>query len=308
MDFDLAYEQCAIQEAVRRILASLAERAGTGRRYIDGSEIEARLQAAGFYEVAGSGGSELDALLVVEGVAMNAAAAEFGISALAGALLNIELKAPTGIAMPTAINAPIRFLSRARRLIYLTEAGGWLLDAERMQISRAGDACGYSLGIPREDAFVEGRKLLPAQAVRLHRAWRLVSAAEILGAAQAALDLTVAHVKERRQFGRALGSFQAVQHRLAEIATTIEGLRLMTYRAALVQEGAEAALALGFGQQMAARVSYDCHQFHGALGQSLEYPLHYFTDRLRVLQGECGGYPAQYVAAAEAWKGLEGLY
>ena len=84
------------------------------------------------------------------------------------------------------------------------------------------------------------------------------------------------------------------------MATAIESLRLMTYRAALLEEGAEAALALGFGQQVAARVSYDCHQFHGALGQSLEYPLHYFTDRLRALQGECGGYPAQYFAVGRS--------
>jgi hypothetical protein len=307
MDFDLTEEQRAIQDAVRRILGPPPSGGDPARRYIDGSDVEKTLKASGFYEVVRSGGSELDAILIVEAVAMNAASAEFGITALAGPLLGIDLTPPTAISMAIG-DEPVRFRSRARNLIYLKEREGWLLEADRMEIRRGDDACGYSLGIPPQGALPGARKLLRAQAVRLHRAWRLVSAAEILGAAQAALNLTLVHVKERRQFGRAIGSFQAIQHRLAEIATAIESLRLMTYRAALLEEGAEAALALGFGQQAAARASYDCHQFHGALGQSLEYPLHYFTDRMRVLQGECGGYPAQYFAAGEDWQDLEGLY
>jgi Acyl-CoA dehydrogenase, C-terminal domain len=307
MDFDLAEEQCAIQDAVRRILAPLAFGSEATRRYIDGSEVEKTLKQAGFYDVLKSGGSELDVMVIVEAVAMNVAIAEFGTTALAGALLDVDLVPPTTIAV-AAGNVPVRFLSRGRSLIYLKDAEGWLLDLDQMEISVIGDACGYSFGVPTPRALGGAQRLLPDQAARLRRAWRLVAAAEILGAAQAALDLTVAHVKERRQFGRAIGSFQAVQHRLAEIATAIESLRLMTYRAALSQREAEAALVFGFGQQVAGRVSYDCHQFHGALGQSLECPLHHFTDRLRALQGEGGGYSTQYFAAAEDWSSLEGLY
>ena len=202
----------------------------------------------------------------------------------------------------------MRFLPRARTLIHLGDVEGWLLDRDHIEIRPLGDVFGYPFGRLSSTACQGGRKLVAREVVRLRRAWHLVLAAEILGAAQAALDLTVSHVKVRRQFGRAIGSFQAIQHRLAEMATAIESLRLMTYRAALSQEGAEAALALGFGQEVAARVSYDAHQFHGALGQSLEYPLHYWTDRMRALQGECGGYPAQYCAVGESWKSLESLY
>jgi alkylation response protein AidB-like acyl-CoA dehydrogenase len=307
MDFDLSEDQRAIQDAVQRILAPLASGRHTAQRHIDGSEIELALKAAGFYEIARSGSGELDAILVVEVVAMHAASAEFGMTAVAGAILDIDLTPPTAVTI-AAGEVPIRFLSRGRNLICLMGSEGWLLDIDQTQIRPVGDACGYPFGILPSSAFPGGRRLLASQAVGLQRAWRLVLAAEILGAAQAALDMTVGHVRERRQFGRAIGSFQAIQHRLAEIATAVESLRLMTYRAALSREGSEAALALGFGQELAARVSYDCHQFHGALGQSLEYPLHYFTDRLRALQGECGGYPAQYFTVAGDWKSLEGLY
>jgi hypothetical protein len=193
-------------------------------------------------------------------------------------------------------------------LICLGDVEGWLLDMDHIEITPLSDVFGYPFGRLPSSASQVRRKLVAREVVWLRRAWRLVLAAEILGAAQAALDLTVSHVKARRQFGRALGSFQAIQHRLAEMATAIESLRWMTYRAALSQEGAEAALAVGFGQEVAARVSYDSHQFHGALGQSLEYPLHYWTDRMRALQGECGGYPAQYCAVGDSWKSLENLY
>jgi hypothetical protein len=307
MDFGLTEDQRAIQDAARRILVPIASAPSTAQRFIDGSEVEGALKAAGFYEIVRSGGSELDAILVVETVAMNPASAEFGMTTLAAPLLGIDFAPATAIKMVTG-EAPVRFLPRARTLICLGDVEGWLLDMDHIEITPLSDVFGYPFGRLPSSACQVRRKLVAREVVWLRRAWRLVLAAEILGAAQAALDLTVSHVKARRQFGRALGSFQAIQHRLAEMATAIESLRWMTYRAALSQEGAEAALAVGFGQEVAARVSYDSHQFHGALGQSLEYPLHYWTDRMRALQGECGGYPAQYCAVGDSWKSLENLY
>ncbi len=57
---------------------------------------------------------------------------------------------------------------------------------------------------------------------------RLILAATMLGIAQRAFDDVLAYVKERRQFGRPIGSFQALQHRLADLATDLEAARLMT--------------------------------------------------------------------------------
>lgn len=307
MDFGLTEYQRSVQDAAQRILRGTTSAPGTAQRIMDGSIIEGRLKEAGFYEIVRSGGSELDAILVVETVAMSPASAEFGMTALAAPLLDLDLGPVTAITLSTG-ETPVRFLPRARTLIWLGDVEGWHLDRDHIEIKELSDVFGYPFGRLSSTVCPGGRKLVAREVLRLRRAWRLVLAAEILGAAQAALDLTVSHVKVRRQFGRPIGSFQAIQHRLAEMATAIESLRLITYRAALSQEGGEAALALGFGQEVAARVSYDSHQFHGALGQSLEYPLHYWTDRMRALQGECGGYPAQYCAVGESWKSLESLY
>ena len=58
---------------------------------------------------------------------------------------------------------------------------------------------------------------------------RLILAATMLGIAQRAFDDVLAYVKERKQFGRPIGSFQALQHRIADLATELEAARLMTY-------------------------------------------------------------------------------
>ena len=58
---------------------------------------------------------------------------------------------------------------------------------------------------------------------------RLILAATMLGIAERAFDDALAYVKERKQFGRPIGSFQALQHRLADLATELEAARLMTY-------------------------------------------------------------------------------
>ena len=62
--------------------------------------------------------------------------------------------------------------------------------------------------------------------------WRIALAVELVGSMRAALDLTVAHVSDRIQFGRPIGSFQAVQHGLAKCAVAIEGARWLAYEAA----------------------------------------------------------------------------
>jgi alkylation response protein AidB-like acyl-CoA dehydrogenase len=127
--------------------------------------------------------------------------------------------------------------------------------------------------------------------------WRLGLCFEIIGAGQAALDLTVQHVKTRRQFGQPLGAFQAIQHRLSECAMLLHGARLLARHAAWTRAAEDAALAAGYCQEVAARLAYETAQFHGAIGITLEYPLHFFSYRLRVLQGELGGSGLQYGAA-----------
>jgi alkylation response protein AidB-like acyl-CoA dehydrogenase len=110
----------------------------------------------------------------------------------------------------------------------------------------------------------------------------------------------VQHVSDRRQFGRPLGSLQAVQHRLAQSAVAVEGVRWLALAAAA--QSVPAALALGQAQQAVRPVAYDLHQFMGAMGLTLEHPLHRWTYRARRLQSELGAAERQFQQAAhEAW-------
>jgi alkylation response protein AidB-like acyl-CoA dehydrogenase len=109
---------------------------------------------------------------------------------------------------------------------------------------------------------------------------RLILAATMLGIAQRALDDALAYVKERRQFGRPIGSFQALQHRLADMATEVESARLMTYWvASLVDEDPnrmlprEASMVKLHVTEVAKRVAVEGMQLMGGYGYSSEYDM-----------------------------------
>ena len=107
---------------------------------------------------------------------------------------------------------------------------------------------------------------------------------------EAALAITVEYVKGRRQFGRAIGSFQAVQHRLALATVQVEALRWLCYEAAAKGTQEEAtALAAAHASEAAHLVFRETHQLSGAMGYTREHPLHVFSMRLAALRLELGG-------------------
>jgi acyl-CoA dehydrogenase len=103
--------------------------------------------------------------------------------------------------------------------------------------------------------------------------------AEALGIAQSAFDKTVAYCKERVQFGRPIAKFQAIQFKLADMATMIHNARLNVYYAGwLIDKGVkhyskEAAMAKVYASDIAMQITTDCVQLHGGYGYSQEYPL-----------------------------------
>ncbi len=110
---------------------------------------------------------------------------------------------------------------------------------------------------------------------------------EMLGGATAVLDMTVEYVKQRTQFGRAVGSFQAVQHHCAEMATDVEGCRGIAYQAAwrLAQDlpaQREVSMAKAWVSQAYRRVCSTAHQCHGAIGFTKEHNLQLYTRRAKV--------------------------
>lgn len=119
-------------------------------------------------------------------------------------------------------------------------------------------------------------------------------AAEALGGAQATLDRTVAYAKDRVQFGRPIGSFQAYKHRLADMMVEIEQARSAVYWAACaVDEGSqEAPLALHAAKSFAADTYFRCAgdmiQLHGGIGFTWEHDAHLFFKRARAIQSMLG--------------------
>jgi alkylation response protein AidB-like acyl-CoA dehydrogenase len=114
-----------------------------------------------------------------------------------------------------------------------------------------------------------------------------VLAAEQLGLAQRCLDLTVAYVRERRQFARPIGSFQALKHRLADLWTTITLARAASrYAAACLADGdpdAPVAVALAKSAccEAAVLAAQECVQLHGGIGFTWEHPAHLYLKRAK---------------------------
>jgi alkylation response protein AidB-like acyl-CoA dehydrogenase len=114
-----------------------------------------------------------------------------------------------------------------------------------------------------------------------------ILAAEQLGLAQRCLDMTVAYVKERRQFARQIGSFQAIKHRLADLWTTIALARAASrYAAACLADGdpdapVAVALAKSACSDAAVLAAQECVQLHGGIGFTWEHPAHLYLKRAK---------------------------
>jgi alkylation response protein AidB-like acyl-CoA dehydrogenase len=111
---------------------------------------------------------------------------------------------------------------------------------------------------------------------------RISIAALALGMAQGALDAAVKYAKQRKQFGQAISEFQAIQFKLADMATQVEAARLLVYQAAwLADRGAarftrESSMAKLFASEVAVRVANECVQIHGGYGFIKDYPAEKF--------------------------------
>ena len=100
-----------------------------------------------------------------------------------------------------------------------------------------------------------------------------------LGTAHAALRMTAVYVSERRQFGRAIGTFQAVSHKVADAYIDVQGIRLTTWRAAwLLAQGTldpeAVAIAAWWAAEAPTRVLETAMQLHGGISVDLDFPLH----------------------------------
>jgi alkylation response protein AidB-like acyl-CoA dehydrogenase len=307
MDFDLSDDMAAVLDAMRPLLAKYARLPSPGQSdyYVPGTELDADLEEAGFFANAGDAGfGPEEAALIVEHVCRSPYVVEAAASILVVPQITAELL-PRPIALVQAASrAPVRFLGLARTAIIDTGKDVRVLDLRGVEVVKVDNLFAYPFGRIEALDWTAARVLPEVTPDRLRHWWRLALSAECLGAIRSALDLTVDYVKQRQQFGRPIGSFQAVQHRLAAAAVVADGLELLVRRAAWSRDPADAALAASYAQDMSAQLIYDFHQFHGAIGLTLQYVLHHWTYRLKILVGEIGGASAQARHAAQlVWDG-----
>lgn len=306
MDLELNEDQKAIVAGIEQIVAAhpltMAHKAANWQR---DREFEADLAASGFLDVLRTEGlGVMDALLVIEGIARSPFAVETVGTVLVMPAMGGARTCGSIALIGHPHNAPVRFLGDAD--ITLIDAGERIYLARGAELAVTAVQTNYAYPMART-ALAGLQDIGVAQTIdpaEFRRLWRLGIVAEMVGAMQASLDIVVDHVKVRKQFGQPLGALQAIQHRLAECAVLVAGTRLLMYEAAAQQSGEGAALAACYAQEAAGRLAYDTMQFHGAMGLTLEYPLHYWAYRLRVLAGELQGPGGNGVAAADqAWVG-----
>jgi len=128
------------------------------------------------------------------------------------------------------------------------------------------------LGKPGE-GFVDSLRILDGGRVSI--------AALSIGMAQGAYDAALKYAKMRRQFGRPISEFQAIQHKLVDMATKIDASRLLTYRAAkMIDAGKrvtrESAMAKLFASEAAVEIANEAVQIHGGYGFIKDYPVEKF--------------------------------
>lgn len=136
---------------------------------------------------------------------------------------------------------------------------------------------------------------LPVLEAALERA-AAVRCAELLGGAEHELEVTAAYTRGRVQFDRPLGTFQAVQHRLADMFTDVQGARWTTYQAVSrlsrgLPASRELAIARAFVGDAAQRVAFGAQQLHGGVGVDMANDLHFYYRRAKALELELGAAP-----------------
>jgi acyl-CoA dehydrogenase len=302
-----------VDELGRRSFESKLGRRGFPDTFDD--ELWGRLEETGLSRLTGAQeAGPAEAAIVLNGLARHAAAVPIAETDLLATWLahTADLTVPASGAMTVAIGDG---QMRDRRLTGTARAVPWPRAGTVVVAARTADALHVGVldkpavdethnlaGEPRGtiafDIPVEiVRTLDPAVGEELIRRGAWARCVQIVGALDAARDLTVAHTSEREQFGRALAKFQAVQHSLAAMAGEVERARAATAlaTAAATDHGFDSAATdyavtvakVAVGRAVTA-VTTIAHQLHGAIGVTVEHRLWLVTMRARSWADEFG--------------------
>jgi alkylation response protein AidB-like acyl-CoA dehydrogenase len=215
---------------------------------------------------AAHGGLEADRLDVV------AAFEELGHHAVPGPLIETIVVAP--------LIAPQEWLERIAVGEALAAVAPSFLDADVADLVLGGEPGPLVVGVDRTRRLhpIAGEPELPDLAV-------LACAAQLLGLGQALLETSVAYAKQRVQFGQAIGRYQAIKHKMADVFIALEFARPLLYHAGTPRDVSAAKVACGDAAYLAARTAL---QVHGAIGYTEEHDLGIYLTKVRALLGAWG--------------------
>jgi hypothetical protein len=262
--------------------------------------LDRELAENGFLDVMAMDLGATTAVLVVERLAQLPFALEAAATALVRPLLDPDLPRPLCLVEEGRLQAPLRFLKPGATVVVVGESGVRSFTAGPEHVRDAGDEVLFAYPMAYLTSLPGEMRSHNTSADTLRASWRVGLAAEAAGLLAGALASTVTYISDRQQFGRPLATFQALRHRMAEAQVVTNGVYWLALKAASSGDPGDAALAALHAQEAAKRVAYDFHQFLGAMGMTLEHPLHLWTYRLKALTAELGGRGEQALAAATA--------
>jgi acyl-CoA dehydrogenase-like protein len=296
MDFRLTSDQESLVTAVDKLAAQFEQKPTDFHGFaLVGDALERELEEGQYFDIAAVPElGLLSAAMAVERLARLPYAVECALSMLVRSQLPGEWPRPFAL---IENGRPGRFLVGAKTVLVIEGDTLGIAKASAEAVEPAESLLGYPMGRLKKKLSPE--RLSDADAANVRKWLRVAVAAEASGLLQAAIHSTVEHLTLRKQFGRPLGAFQALRHRMAECAVLAGGVRWLMLKAAGTGDAGDAALAASHAQESATRVVYDVHQMLGAMGVTLEHPLHLWTYRLKALLSELGGRGGQALAVSK---------
>ncbi len=306
MDFDLSDDQLALRDGARELLDDRASAARVRAHTASGASFDADLWRAMVDQ--GWLGIELPEDLALGGVEVAIMCEELGRHAAPApylpTVLAIDVFAAAGdeswverlvdgsalacVAWDAA--APVPYAPTADVAIVCADDGVY---AQELVEKPAREP---AMDLTRELGWLSFDKTSARQLGGVHLRDRLIdrgatfTSADLLGGASRALDMAVEYAKDRVQFGRPIGSFQAVKHRCADMLVDVEGMRSTVYWAAWCNTASdpEASIAASTAKvwcsDASKRVMASALQVHGGIGFTWEHDLHFFLKRAQLDQ------------------------
>jgi alkylation response protein AidB-like acyl-CoA dehydrogenase len=201
---------------------------------------------------------------------------------------------------------------RAERLAVVTEAGVFIVDAGAVLVRRSPvfDPVLHIAEVSFSDVHAPDSDRVHVDAEKAHHVALAGMAITTVGACQRILDLVLEHVKQRQQFGVAIGSFQAVQHKAVDMHVATERARALSYFAALTISADDPRRRLA--ARMAKAAAGECQslvfrhglQLFGAMGFTWENDLQFALKRAKAGELLLGGAAEHRAVIAEEYRGL----